>query len=526
MSYNAPLFLFVFLPLSWGVTRLIPRRGQWLSLLLFSWVYYLSFSPRMLLVLVFTICCTYLSGLILERLFKRADRLARQTADRQDRKAVKARVKRQARLVLAAAIVIILGELILFKYLSFFTTNLNLLLSLVSAPKSLPLLKLGEPLGISFFTLQSLSYLIDVFRRKYPAERHWGRLALWLSFFPQIMEGPICRYDQTAASLFAGHSLKLADLTSGGQRIIWGLFKKVVIADRLNPLVTAVFDHPQQQAGLTVLVGAFCYTMQLYADFSGSIDIVIGSARLFGIALPENFNRPFFSRSASEFWRRWHISLGAWLRDYVFYTISFSHRMKQWDKKHRGDWLYFFPLAIALAAVWLCNGLWHGAGWQYIFFGLYYYVLILGGNLLEPVYRQIFTGLGWSRQSRGWQVFQIARTFLLVILGELIFRSPSLGQAFGLIARGFSRFSLTTLQDGSLLKLGLDKADWIVVALGLVLLFSVESIQEAGLNFSLRLSQLPRAGRWALYLGLIFVIVIAGAYGRNYGVVPLIYAGF
>ncbi|NJP39797.1 MBOAT family protein [Oscillospiraceae bacterium HV4-5-C5C] len=526
MSYNAPLFLFVFLPLSWVVTRLVPRRWQWLSLLLFSWVYYLSFSPRMILVLLFIICCTYLSGLVIESLFNRTDLLAGQAADRQVRKVIKTRGKRQAKLALIAAIVIISGVLVLFKYLAFFTTNLNQLLRLVSSSHSLPLLKLGEPLGISFFTLQALSYLIDVFRRKYKAERHWGRLALWLSFFPQIMEGPICRYDQTAAQLYAGHSIRFSDLVSGGQRIIWGLFKKVVIADRLNPLVTAVFDHPQQQAGLTVLVGAFCYTMQLYADFSGSIDIVIGSARLFGIALPENFNRPFFSRSASEFWRRWHISLGAWLRDYIFYSISFSHRMKQFDKKHREGLWRFLPLALALAAVWLCNGLWHGAGWQYIFYGFYYFVLILASNILEPVYKQIFARLGWSRESRGWQAFQIGRTFLLVVIGELIFRSPSLGQAFGLIRRGFSQFRLTALQDGRLLKLGLDKADWIVVGLGLVLLFGVESIQESGLKLSPRLRQLPRAGRWALYLGLILVIVIAGAYGRNYGEVPLIYAGF
>ena len=237
--------------------------------------------------------------------------------------------------------------------------------------------------------MQAVSYIVDVYKKKTPADRNLWRLALYMAFFPSIMEGPICRYSETAEALYAGERLTYHNITFGSQRIVWGLFKKVVLADRLSPLVELVFSKYTQYGGITVLLGAICYTLQLYADFSGCIDMTIGTAEMFGVRLPENFRQPFFSRTASEFWRRWHITLGAWFKDYIFYPLSLTKWIKSMGKKARLKFgRHVGPVIqtiVPLLAVWLSNGIWHGTGWNYIFFGLYYFVLILTGNLLEPL---------------------------------------------------------------------------------------------------------------------------------------------
>ena len=229
------------------------------------------------------------------------------------------------------------------------------------------------PIGISFYTLQAIGYMADVYWEKIPAQRHLGKLALFLGFFPQIMEGPISMYEQTGEDLWKGEDLRGENLSAGWSRILWGLFKKMIVADRLYVLVKAVFEHYQDYSGSIVVFAAIAYTLQLYMEFSGCMDIVIGSGRLFGVRLPENFCRPFASKNAAEFWRRWHITLGAWLKTYVFYPVSVSRMVKKWNrfgKKHLGKYLTRLgATAMCLFPVWLCNGLWHGPSWHYIFYG-------------------------------------------------------------------------------------------------------------------------------------------------------------
>ena len=211
--------------------------------------------------------------------------------------------------------------------------------------------------------MQAVAYIFDVYRRKIPADRNLLRLALFMGFFPQIMEGPICRYSETAEQLWAAPMLRYQNLTFGLQRILFGLMKKIVIADRLNLLIKNIFTGYESYDGFVIAVAAVCYTIQLYMDFSGAMDLVIGSGQIFGMKLPENFQRPFFSKTISEFWKRWHITLGAWFKDYIFYPLSMSKPLKKLTaraRKRLGN--HFGPLlsgAIALFCVWLCNGLWH-----------------------------------------------------------------------------------------------------------------------------------------------------------------------
>ena len=290
--------------------------------------------------------------------------------------------------MVAFAVMVHIGILLVLKYTPFFAGNLNTLFQVFRIPVTLAIPSFVLPIGISFYTMQAVAYIFDVYRRKIPADRNLLRLALFMGFFPQIMEGPICRYSETAEQLWEAPKLRYQNVTFGVQRILFGMMKKIIIADRLNLFIKNVFSGYESYDGFVIAVSAVCYTIQLYMDFSGTMDLVIGSGQIFGMKLPENFQRPFFSKTISEFWKRWHITLGAWFKDYIFYPLSMSKPLKKLTSRARkrlGN--HFGPLlagAIALFCVWLCNGLWHGSGWNYIFFGMYHFGLILAGSMVSP----------------------------------------------------------------------------------------------------------------------------------------------
>ncbi len=394
----------------------------------------------------------------------------------------------------------------------------------------MPELSFALPIGISFYTLQAISYLLDVYRGTIPPDRNLGRLALYMSFFPALMEGPICRYSDTASQLMEGRPVTWRNLTFGMQRILWGLTKKMVVADRLNPLIQEVFSNYQDHTGAAIFLAMVCYTCQLYMEFSGTMDVVIGSAEIFGVTLPENFRQPFFSHTISEFWTRWHITLGTWFRDYVFYPVSLSGPMKKLTsnaRKRLGN--HFGPLlasSVALFCVWFSNGLWHGAGWNYIFFGLYHFSLILCGSLFEPVSRGIAGTLHIDRQGKPWRAWQLVRTVILVNIGELFFRADSLTIGMGMFRRMATHFSLTPFVDGRLLSLGVDGKDFVIVAVTMALALGVSLLHERGISIRAWVADRRTPVRWACYYALILFLIIFGAYGSAYSPVDPIYAGF
>ena len=307
--------------------------------------------------------------------------------------------------------------------------------------------------------------------------------------------------------------------------------KKLVIADRLNLFVRTVFQGYENYDGFVIAVAVVCYTIQLYMDFSGTMDLVMGTGEIFGVTLPENFRRPFFSKSISEFWQRWHITLGTWFKDYVFYPMSMAKPMKKLTSRARkvmGN--HFGPLvagSIALFCVWLGNGLWHGAGWHYIFFGMYHFALILLENLFDPFALRAAQALGISRSALPYRWMQIARTAVLVCIGELFFRANGLWAGLAMFRKIFTDFQLTTLWDHSILSLGLDKYDVLVLGVSLILLFVLALFQEEkGFRLRQALARRPLAVRWLCYYGLILFVVIFGAYGAGYLPVDPMYASF
>ena len=529
MAYQTPIYLFLFLPLAILCYAVCPQKHRWKVLLIFSYLFFYSVSRKLLVYLIGTTVLTHYIGLWLE-LLRAECKGAVKGLDHDTKKQVKEQYTRKERGVLLCGVIILLAVLAYLKYFNFFAISLSQLSMKKGWGFQISARNLAVPLGISFYTLQALGYMIDVYRGTIPAEKNLGKLGLFLGFFPQIMEGPICRYGETAQALFAGAPVAGENLRFGIQRILWGLFKKFVIADRLNILVKTVFEAPDTYGGVVVIAAAVSYTVQLYMEFSGAIDIVIGSAQIFGVKMPENFRQPFFSKNASEFWRRWHISLGAWFRDYIFYPVSMSKLMKKWNKfgrTHVGEYGTKIVLTVvALFPVWSCNGLWHGANWTYLFYGMYYFVIISMENILEPVTDAVLHRLHVTKDNKIYRGLQIAKTLVIIFTGEMFFRADSVQIGRTMFLNIFRKFSLTQLWDGTLLTLGMDGHDFIIVLAGTLIVLAADILKEKGICLRKKIALQKLPVRWCIYYAAIFMVIIFGAYGAGYQPVDLIYAGF
>ena len=529
-SFFSPRFLVFVLPAIVLVYALLPKASLRRGLLLAaSWGVFFLFSRKLLLFLLLVIGSDYGFGRWLSASQAKCA-AAVKAAEKDRRKAIRRRFLRRDRLILALGILLPLGLLLVLKYAAFFLDNLNALFAAMGSAVTVRVPSFLLPIGISFYTMQAMSYLFDVYRKTLPAERNVLRLALYMSFFPQLMEGPICRYSETAQQLWAAEPLQWRNLLFGIQRIVWGVMKKVVIADRLNLLIETVFGDYMSYDGLTIALAAVCYTFQLYMDFSGTMDLVLGVGNIFGVQLPENFQRPFFSRTIPEFWKRWHITLGTWFRDYIFYPLSLSAPLKKLASRLRKHWGSHYGVlpssAAALLCVWVCNGLWHGAGWNYLFFGLYHFALILMGNIIEPPALALTNKLGIRREGRPFRYFQIVRTSILVCIGELFFRANGLAAGLAMFRRIFTDFSFSAVKSGDILTYGMDGKDFLLVLLCAVGLFAVGIAQERGVHLRETLARRPMWLQFAVWYLILLFVIICGAYGAGYVPVDPIYANF
>lgn len=529
MAYHTSVYLFLFIPAVLLCYQLTPRKKRWITLLFFNYIFFFILSKWRILYLAGATLVTWGAGCLLGRKkTQRAGEVSR--LDGAEAKAARNKYQKEEKRLLTAGILLLLSVLLYLKYYNFFAENLNRLLEKTGIGASLSLKNLLLPIGISFYTLQAVGYLADVYWEKMPPERHLGKVALFLSFFPQIMEGPISLYQQTADDLWEGKPLTAKNLSRGSIRIIWGLFKKLVIADRLYVVVEELFQNYTAYHGAMIAFAAIAYTVQLYMEFSGCIDIIIGSGRLFGVIVPENFRQPFFSKNAAEFWRRWHITLGVWFKTYIFYPITVSSLMRKWNrfgKKHLNKYLKKAGASVlTLFPVWFCNGLWHGARWSYLFYGMYYFVILVAEVALEPVRDRAAAALRINKEATWYQTIRILKTWVIIFTGELFFRADTLTDGFRMFGRIFQGFVPAGLPDGTLLSLGLDRADYLAVAAGCVVVAVVGVVKEKNLLGEKGLQGLGLPIRWALYLLLIFSVLIFGAYGIGYQQVDMIYAGF
>lgn len=498
----------------------IPKRFQWWLLLAASIFFYGFSSPYYLFFLLATIVVTYLGAVGMDRSLRiQKDYIKSRGKEwsREEKKTYKSGMERKRRWMAIGVIVGLIGMLGTFKYAQFLVDNVVWLGGLIGWHPISPALNFILPIGLSFYVFQSLGYCIDVYREEMPAERNFFRHALYVSFFPQIMQGPIGNYGRLAPQLFSPKSFDYQQSVFGLQRVVWGFFKKFMIAnliaDRINPCWTHVSDYPGLICWAAIL---FLYAIQLYADFSGYMDIACGCSQMLGIKLDENFESPYFTKSIAEFWRKWHITLGAWFKDYVFYPILRS----EWNtniRKRFASSKYLSNTAstvVGLLIIWMAIGLWHGADWSYVVYGLYHGFFVILAVVLSPVYDRLHALAPRFFGSRAYAAFQILRTFVIVTIGYAIFKPANLGNTVELIQQ-----CLTGNESAGIYKLQYTlHHSFIKVFVWMALLMLVDAVhcyKPVG-YIREKVSNLPLLVRWGGYLAVLWAIIFFGLYGSGF----------
>ncbi len=516
---------------------LIPRRFQWVLLLIANFLFYFyagTWYPIFILVTSFTV---YVAGVRMGRLDERladyraeikSGRVAKPS--REEQKKYKARINRRKKRWMLLCLLLNLGILAVLKYTNFALENANALLeafgksACFDAGRDIIL-----PMGISFYTFQAVGYLLDVYWNKCEPQKNFFRFTLFVSFFPQLIQGPISRYGDLSETLYEEHKADFKQIRFGLERMLWGYFKKLVIADRISVAVMALTEDWKYYHGAYVVILMVFYAIQLYSDFTGGIDITIGIAQVLGIRVKENFIRPFFSKNIAEYWRRWHISMGTWFRDYVFYPFSISRANKsltKFCKKHFGMAAQRrAAVYVSTVIVWLTTGIWHGADWHFVAWGLTNGVVILISEELSPLYERFhkkLPGLGRTAWYRG---FQVIRTFALMCCIRLFDNYGSVKVTIRQFIHMFTRFDFSRVSKKELLSLGMSAADYMVVLAGVILMFAVSMY---GRNGSVRekIAAKPYWLRYAVFVAMFFAVLLLGTYGVGYDARQFIYNQF
>ncbi len=476
MLFNSYPFL-VFFPLVTAIFFWLPHRYRWIHLLLASCVFYMAFIPHYILILFALILIDYFTGLLIEKTLGK---------------------RRKVYLIISLAAN--LGMLAFFKYHNFFIENINALLSLDASGTSLPLLPIVLPIGLSFHTFQAMSYTIEVYRGTYPAERHFGLYALYVMFYPQLVAGPIERPQNVLPQFHEEKFFDYDQVTNGLRLMAWGLFKKVVIADRLAGMVNEVYGTPEQYRGLPLLVATAFFSLQIYCDFSGYSDMARGAARVMGYQLMLNFDRPYLAKSVGEFWRRWHISLSTWFKDYVYIPLG-------------GNRVSIPRSYLNLLIVFILSGLWHGPSWTFVVWGALHGSYLIGAHLtLAPRTKLI----KWLRLSvLNHPLVGTVLTFGLVSFAWIFFRANTLSDAFYIVRHladaaesqrhGATWYGLETVSG---FYTGLE---WLALAGALAVLLVVENAQRR-VAVGAWLTRQTAPVRWSLYFGIVGYIALLGAF--------------
>ena len=509
---------------------LMPLRIRWVALLICSYVFYLSAGFQLVIYLLLTITSNYLAGRLLDRNNLAYSAQVKELSTRELQKELKQRFTKRKKIIVALPVILNVGVLVFFKWFNTLAAGLNTVLSPLLPSLSIPTFSLLLPLGISFYTFQAVGYLIDVYRGKIPAEKNFAKFMLFVSFFPQLIQGPISRYDELAQQLFEPHHFRFTSLKSGMQLMLWGYFKKMVIADRIVVIVNEIFKNGNRYAGAYILVGTIAGAIYVYTDFSGGVDIARGAAELFGISLPQNFQRPYFSTSLAEYWRRWHITINNWWRDYVFYPLTLSKpfvRLGRFCRQHLGhQWGKMISVYVGIYVVRLINAMWHGANLIYVFSGLYNGLIITTALILTPLFEKIKTALKINTDCFSWRLFQIIRTFLLVCAGRIFVSSPNIQSAFASFRDLFAQFNPHIFFDGTLYSLGLGEDAFHAMVVAILVVLVVSILQEKGIKIRETLNKQNEVFQWLVTVSLIFAIIIFGAYGKGYNPSSFVYMRF
>lgn len=477
MLFNSFQFL-VFFVVVLITYYALPHRHRWVLLFITSCIFYMSWKVEYIVLIGTTILVCYVASL---RLMTTED-------------------EGQRRLLLFLALAINLGLLAIFKYANFVSDSVENLFRSFNIFADLPHLEVLLPVGISFYTFQTLSYTIDVYRRDIPAEKHLGIFATFVMFFPQLVAGPIERATNLLPQFRDEHHIRLERFRTGGQFILQGLFKKVVVADLISVVVNEVYAAPEAHNPPILIIATVFFAFQIYCDFSGYSDIAIGVARMMGFDLMLNFRQPYFARSIREFWQRWHISLSTWFRDYLYIPLG-GNRVSV------GRWY------LNMLIVFVVSGLWHGANWTFVVWGFLHGIYQVIGIVIGPVYSAGLKRLGLRQKAWYIQLLQIIFVFILVNIAWVFFRAENVETAFYIVGRFFDFGDYLNFRPGQLAFLGLSSFDmaWAFVCIFLVLLLDLTQSELP--NFVKSLWSKPIVRR-IVYVTTIYIIIFFGVFGE------------
>ena len=494
MLFNSIDF-WIFFPLVVGIYFIVPKKLRCFWLLAASYYFYMCWNPKYVLLLVASTLTTWLAGWLISRF----------------------RNPFWKKLSVAGCVVINLGILFVFKYFDFFLDTCNSVLRIFHLQMLDKPFDVLLPVGISFYTFQALGYIVDVYRGRMTPEKNILRYALFVSFFPQLVAGPIERSENLLKQVQELPQKKLWNydrVVNGLILMVWGLFVKMVIADRVAILVNQVFDNFYMYGTVALLAGAFGFALQIYCDFCGYSTIAVGAAQVMGFSLMENFETPYFARSISEFWKRWHISLSTWFRDYVYIPLGGNR-----CSRGRKYWNVLVTMGI--------SGLWHGASWSYVVWGLLHGVYQIIGDLTGTLRKKVYAACHTKTESFSFKLAQVVSTFLLVDFAWIFFRAGSIRLALDYCKRIFTKWDPWSLFNGEIYTLGLERMEFHILVISVLVLFLVDLLRyfrkQSVADF---LKEQCLWFRWAVVLVLIGAVLVYGIYGIRFESSQFIYFQF
>lgn len=490
MLFNSLAFL-IFFPVVTFLFFILPHKYRWLLLLVSSCFFYMAFIPVYILVLFATIIVDYWAGIYIEK-----------TTDRKTKK-----------IFLIVSLTVTVLILFVFKYFNFFNDNIARLAELIHWNYGIENLKIILPIGLSFHTFQSMSYVIEVFRGNQRAEKSFGIYALYVMFYPQLVAGPIERPQNLLHQFREKHEFNYVRVTEGLKLMAWGMFKKVVIADRLAVMVNQVYANPQEYSGLPLIGATISFAFQIFCDFSGYSDIARGAAQVMGFNLMLNFDRPYFSKSISEFWRRWHISLSTWFKDYLYIPLG-------------GNRASTLRSVLNLLVTFLVSGLWHGANWTFIIWGALNGFYLVFSMLTKGPRKRVAEWIGIVDHPFIYKIFRVSVTFSLICIGWIFFRANNVNDALYILTHLFAGMDDFTARFISCQPTGfyqcalihINALHWPVpdrAAFFFVIVMEIAHLIQRRISGRTWISQKPLVFRWAFYYGLAFVVSYFGKFGES-----------
>ena len=488
---------------------IIPKKLQWILLLGFSFLFIIASTNdvKVYFYIIYLVLLSFIGSNLIG----------------------KVQTEKKKKTIQIITVILMFVQLFFLKYLDFAGSSVVNLLNIFGLKLNWQQMSIIAPIGVTFYTLIAIGYVIDVGRGIVEPQKNILKYSLYVLYFPQLTSGPFTRYTEIKDMLFGNHEFDLEKICFGFQRIIWGIFKKLIITERMAIIVNTVYGNYREFPGIYIVLGTIAFAIQLYTDFSGCMDIVLGTSETLGIKLPENFDTPFFSKNISEYWRRWHITLGTWFKDYFFYPILksnvFQNLQSKCKKKLGKKWGKKIPTYLGMFILWFTVGAWHGGDMKYIIgSGILHWFYIVSGEILQPVFDKLGKILHINKERFAFKIWQMIRTFALVCLGFVFFRANSTLDALKMIKRIFVN-NYGEILSGEMLNLGLDIADLNIALIGITLLFMI-SILKQKYKIREQIRNQHIVVRFSIWMSLTIFILVFGYYGIGYDATSFIYQKF